>query len=58
MLYSPISKILSIHYFYVKSPYTNCSLTEELRSYKDSFTLTGEAQYLYCGPKVTFKSTY
>lgn len=55
MLYSPISKILSIHYFYIKSPYTNYGLTEELKIYKEHYTQTGEAQELYCGDKVSLK---
>ena len=49
LLYSPKSKILTVHFFTISRPYTNSSLLHELDEYRESFTLTNSNERMYSG---------
>ena len=49
VMYSPISRMISVHYFNLKKPLTSTSLLENLNYYRDSYVQSGIQEEIYSG---------
>ena len=56
LLYSPVSKTVSVNYFSIKRPHTNASLMQELSAYKENYTFTGLNDNMYSGEPVSLSN--
>lgn len=52
VMYSPISKTISIHYFNLKKPLTSPGLMEDLNYYRENYLVSGQNEKIFSGIRV------